>query len=142
MHAGLKAEALSGTHQSATLRGGENLSGGEAANGMPRNLFTVAVADGNVVVVPINGPEPTTTVGRENDNDTKQDKRNKEATEIAWLAIVSVYAAMKKLPCNFESVRGAGSLAAPGFQRYAFSKAKTSACLRPSRAHGSSTILS
>lgn len=90
MHAGLKAEALSGLYQDATLRGGENLSGGEAANGMPRNLFTVAVADGNVVVVPTNGPESMTTVGRENDSDTKQDKINKQATKILGLAIVSV----------------------------------------------------
>jgi hypothetical protein len=57
MHAGLKAEALSGLCHGATSEGGENLCGGEAANGMPRNLLTVAVADKTEVVVPITIPE-------------------------------------------------------------------------------------
>jgi hypothetical protein len=43
--------------------GGENLSGGEEANGIPRNLFTVAVADGNKVVVPNSGPESIEALG-------------------------------------------------------------------------------
>jgi hypothetical protein len=57
MHAGLKPEALSGFCHGATFEGGENLCGGEAVNGMPRNLLTVAVADGTEVVVPITIPE-------------------------------------------------------------------------------------
>jgi hypothetical protein len=57
MHAGLKAEALSGLCHGATSEGGDNLCGGEAANGMPRNLLTVAAADGTEVVVPITIPE-------------------------------------------------------------------------------------
>ena len=36
--------------------GGENRSGGDWANGIPRNLLTEAVAVGRVVVVPITTP--------------------------------------------------------------------------------------
>jgi len=43
--------------------GGENLSGGEAAKGIPKNLFTVAVAEGTEVVVPTRIPESIITVG-------------------------------------------------------------------------------
>lgn len=43
--------------------GGENLSGG-AANGMPKNWLTVAVADGIEVVVPITMPDARVTSGR------------------------------------------------------------------------------
>jgi hypothetical protein len=43
---------------------GENLLGG-AANGIPRNLLTVAVADAMVVVVPTTIPEARVTLGRQ-----------------------------------------------------------------------------
>lgn len=62
----MKADAFSGLYHGTVLLGGENLSGGEAANGIPRNLFTVAVADGIEVVVPTTGPESITAVGKEN----------------------------------------------------------------------------
>lgn len=57
------------------MLGGENRSGGEAANGIPRNLFTVAVADGIEVVVPTTNPESMTAVGSENDGNTKYESK-------------------------------------------------------------------
>lgn len=61
---------LSGCAQEAALSGGENLSGGEAAKGMPRNLLTVAVAWGSWVVVPSRTPDATVAVGRQSTRET------------------------------------------------------------------------
>ena len=44
--------------------GGENLSGGLCAKGIPRNLFTVAVAASGLVVVPAITPASIVTVGK------------------------------------------------------------------------------
>ena len=57
MHAGLNAEALRGCAHFRGWVGGENLWGGEEAKGIPRNLLTVAVAEGMDVVVPMMTPE-------------------------------------------------------------------------------------
>ena len=43
--------------------GGANRSGGLTANGIPRNLLTVTVADGSTVVVPMISPTSIVTVG-------------------------------------------------------------------------------
>lgn len=49
--------------------GGENLSGGDWAKGTPRNLLTVAVASGRLVVVPIMIPAHIVAVaGREEEH--------------------------------------------------------------------------
>ena len=63
MHIGLKAVAFSGVDHGAGLLGGEKRSGGEAANGIPRNLLTTTEAEGRTVVVPTTGPDAIVTVG-------------------------------------------------------------------------------
>jgi hypothetical protein len=70
MHAGFQAETFNGLVHATGLIGGENLSGGEAAKGIPRYLFTVAVAAGSKVVVPTRTPDGITTVGRAPDGET------------------------------------------------------------------------
>ena len=64
MQAGLKADASNGFDHFLGSVGGENLSGGEAANGIPKYLLAGAVADGALVVVPMTAPEDMVTVGR------------------------------------------------------------------------------
>ena len=55
--------AIYGSLNGAGTVGGENRTGGDAANGIPRNLFTTTVAKGSEVVVPITTPEAIVTVG-------------------------------------------------------------------------------
>jgi hypothetical protein len=55
--------------------GGENLSGGKAAKVMPRNLLTVAAADGSEVVVPMAIPEASVASGRRLEADTTFEER-------------------------------------------------------------------
>lgn len=62
MQVGDHSVALIGAVHAAGSWGGLNLSGA-VANGIPRNLFTVAVADGREVVVPMIGPDGRTTTG-------------------------------------------------------------------------------
>lgn len=97
MHAGPKPEALSGLYHGAAFLGGENLSGGEAANGIPRNLFTVAVADGIEVIVPTTKPESITTVGRENDRGMKKQKSNRVFARIIRRPMVTAGVEIVKL---------------------------------------------
>lgn len=63
MHAGLYSVVSSGRIHRDGLLGGLKRSGGESANGMPKNLLTIAVAEGRVVEVPIIFPESILAVG-------------------------------------------------------------------------------
>ena len=63
MQAGFQAVALMGFLNTPGFWGGLNLSGGDCANGMPKNLFTTAVAVGRLVVVPITHPASMLAVG-------------------------------------------------------------------------------
>jgi hypothetical protein len=63
MQAGLHSVAIIGSLNVPGLSGGANLVGGLFANGTPKNLFTVAVAAGKDVVVPITTPESIVAVG-------------------------------------------------------------------------------
>lgn len=58
IHEGFHFVATRGCGQAVAAVGGENLTG-DAAKGTPRNLFTVAVAEGKEVVVPIRTPDAT-----------------------------------------------------------------------------------
>jgi hypothetical protein len=64
VHASLNCDA---SNSPLNLEGGfgkPNRSGGDWANGMPRNLLIVAVAAGRDVVVPTTTPSAITAVGR------------------------------------------------------------------------------
>ena len=63
MQEGLHAWATRGSENSLAGTGGAKRSGGLTAKGMPRNLFTVTVADGRTVVVPMTSPTSMVTVG-------------------------------------------------------------------------------
>jgi hypothetical protein len=63
MQAGLWVDACKGEVHSLGGTGGENLSGGDCAKGMPKNLFIAAVAEGRAVVVPTTTPASIVTVG-------------------------------------------------------------------------------
>jgi hypothetical protein len=63
MHACLTWVASSGAIHGFGDTGGAKRRGGDCANGMPRNMFTTAVADGRAVVVPIITPESRVAVG-------------------------------------------------------------------------------
>lgn len=63
MQAGVQAWATTGFSNLPTGTGGENLSGGLTAKGIPKNLFTVTVAEGKEVVVPITSPTSIVAVG-------------------------------------------------------------------------------
>lgn len=52
----------SGSDHGAGLTGGEKRTGG-AANGIPRNLLTVTVDEGRLVVVPMTTPESSVAEG-------------------------------------------------------------------------------
>ena len=56
-------DAFNGFDHDAGGAGGENRTGGDAANGMPRYLLTATVAEGRIVVVPTITPDATVTVG-------------------------------------------------------------------------------
>jgi hypothetical protein len=58
---------------------------GFAANGIPRNLLTAAVAPGRAVVVPIMTPESIVAVGFEKTRPTKNDIN----TERSWSFIMT-----------------------------------------------------
>ena len=63
IHAGLTFCAMRGPSNAAGADGGANLKGGDCANGIPRNLFTGAVAAGSMVVVPMTMPCEIEAVG-------------------------------------------------------------------------------
>ena len=63
MQAGFHSVTVSGVLHGFGLWGGAKRSGGDRAKGIPRNLFTAAVAKGKMVCVPRNGPEARVTVG-------------------------------------------------------------------------------
>ena len=63
MQEGLHSVTFRGLLHCCGLCGGEKRSGGDWANGIPRNLFTAAVAEGKVVYVPTRAPEARVTVG-------------------------------------------------------------------------------
>ena len=64
MQAGLHFCASRGSVNGFAGVGGEKRSGGLTAKGMPRNLLTVTVADGNTVVVPMTTPTSMVAVGK------------------------------------------------------------------------------
>lgn len=63
MQAGFSSVVRSGRTHLSGLTGGLKRSGGESAKGMPKYLWTTAVADGRVVEVPIITPESILAVG-------------------------------------------------------------------------------
>lgn len=63
MQADVQAVALSGSSCLGGGPGALNRRGGVSANGMPRNLSTLAVAEGSKVVVPKTTPESRVTDG-------------------------------------------------------------------------------
>ena len=65
MQALVKAWVFFGNDHLRAETGGENLSGGLAAKGIPRNLLTRTFEDGITVVVPMTAPESIVAVGSE-----------------------------------------------------------------------------
>jgi hypothetical protein len=63
IHAGLYSVVSSGRSHLEGFSGGLKRSGGESANGIPKYLLTMAVAEGSVVDVPIIIPESILAVG-------------------------------------------------------------------------------
>jgi hypothetical protein len=63
MHAGLNSVALIGSENRDAGWAGENLSGGDFANGIPRNWFTGPSAAGRDVVFPMMVPALIVAVG-------------------------------------------------------------------------------
>ena len=63
MQASLNKEASKGALNLAGADGGENRTGGDAANGIPRYLFTVTVAEGTALLTPPTFPADMDTVG-------------------------------------------------------------------------------
>ena len=59
----MNADTFFGMVHGVGAVGGEKRSGGDSANGMPRNWLTTAVALGIIVVVPTNTPEAIVTLG-------------------------------------------------------------------------------
>lgn len=64
-HGGFNVEALSGLLHGFGSSGGANRRGGDAANGMPKKVFTATSEpfESIVVVVPTTGPSATSTLG-------------------------------------------------------------------------------
>lgn len=63
MQAGLNAVAWMGLEAAGAGWGGENLSGGETAKGIPRNWFTASFPPGTVVLFPTIVPISIVAVG-------------------------------------------------------------------------------
>lgn len=63
MHAGFQLVAWIGFWNWGAALGGENLSGGDCANGIPRNWFTGPSAAGRLVDFPITTPLSIVAVG-------------------------------------------------------------------------------
>lgn len=63
MQAGLKAVACKGADHRAGFSGGENRTGGETANGNPRNWFSTALELATGVALPTTTPDSIVTVG-------------------------------------------------------------------------------
>jgi hypothetical protein len=68
MQAGFSAVARSGLTHLSGLTGGLKRPGGESAKGMPRYLWTIAVAEGRLVEVPMITPESILAVGEPGSN--------------------------------------------------------------------------
>ena len=75
IHAGFHIFASSGFDHDFGFRGAEKRSGGEAANGTPRNLLTVVEEEGNDVVVPTITPASIVAVGEPADIGVARAKR-------------------------------------------------------------------
>jgi hypothetical protein len=117
MHAGFQAEIFNGfIHDSGSV-GGENLRR-RISKGMPRNLLTVAVADGSKVVVPMRTPEAMVTSGRQLEADVtaEESKSDAKTTKVRGMNILDRNRELTILKLLKE--RTVESLSSPPFTRY------------------------